>query len=711
VTQTASLTPDLVELAAAYGVATEFWDWQGRHVPVPAATVVAVLDALGVDASTAEATSRALADHRLDRWRRVLPPTIVARSGWTPWFWVHCRHGDPVEAWVECEDGSERRDVWQQDHWVDPQQVDGELVGEATFALPGDLPLGYHRLRARAGDREGTATLVVTPAYLGLPPAMADRRTWGLALQLYSVRSARSWGVGDLADLADVATWSGQELGAGFVLVNPLHAASPAVPMEPSPYLPTTRRFANPVYIRVEAVPEYGYLDARDRAAVERVRGRLRTRLAADGEDRVDRDGAWAAKRRALALVHRVSRSPGRDIAYRAYLAREGVGLRDFATWCALVESHGPDWRSWPAELHDPRAAAVEEFRRSHGVEVDFHCWLQWVLDEQLESAQAAAHAAGMQLGIVHDLAVGVHPEGADSWGLQDVLAAGIHVGAPPDAFNQQGQDWSQPPWRPDRLAETGYAAYRDLLRTVLRHAGGLRVDHVVGLFRLWWVPAGAAPTAGTYVRYDHEALIGILVLEAHRAQALVVGEDLGTVEPWARDYLRERGVLGTSVLWFERDGDGAPLAPERWRELCLATVTTHDLPPTAGYLAGDHVRLRERLGLLTRSVDEELAVDVADRASWLAALVDRGLLREGAGAQETTEALHRLLTWTPARLLGVALTDAVGDRRTQNQPGTKDEYPNWRIPLSDPEGRPILLEDVVRSEQARALARVLAAG
>jgi 4-alpha-glucanotransferase len=222
-------------------------------------------------------------------------------------------------------------------------------------------------------------------------------------------------------------------------------------------------------------------------------------------------------------------------------------------------------------------------------------------------------------------------------------------------------------------------------------------------------VPDGAPPTAGTYLRYDHEALVGILVLEAQRAGALVVGEDLGTVEPWARDYLRERGVLGTSVLWFERDGHGAPLPPERWRELCLATVTTHDLPPTAGYLAGDHVRLRDKLGLLTRSVDEELAVDAADRASWLAALAERGLLREGAGEQETVEALHRLLTWTPARLLGVALTDAVGDRRTQNQPGTRDEYPNWRIPLSDPEGRPMLLEDVVRSERARALGRVVA--
>ncbi len=265
-----------------------------------------------------------------------------------------------------------------------------------------------------------------------------------------------------------------------------------------------------------------------------------------------------------------------------------------------------------------------------------------------------------------------------------------------------------QPPWRPDRLAETGYAAYRDLLRTVLRHAGGLRVDHIIGLFRLWWIPEGGPPTEGTYVRYDHEALIGILALEAVRAGAVLVGEDLGTVEPWVRDYLRERGILGTSVLWFEYDHEGKPLAPEHWRDLCLATVTTHDLPPSAGYLAGDHVRLRDELGLLTRDVDEEMAVDVAERQAWLDVLVARGLLDRSAGTAQTIEALHRLLMWSPARLIGVSLTDLVGDRRTQNQPGTTDEYPNWRVSLTGPDGAVLGVEDVTSSPTAATLPRLV---
>jgi 4-alpha-glucanotransferase len=283
-----------------------------------------------------------------------------------------------------------------------------------------------------------------------------------------------------------------------------------------------------------------------------------------------------------------------------------------------------------------------------------------------------------------------------------------MSVGAPPDPYAQTGQTWQQPPWRPDRLAELAYAPFRELIRNALRHAGGLRIDHVMGLFRLWWIPAGAAPTAGTYVYYDHEAAVATLLIEAHRADAVIIGEDLGTVEPWVRHYLRTRGILGTSILWFESDESGAPLPPEQWREYCLASVTTHDLPPTAGYLAGDHVRLRHRLGLLTRTLDEELANDAADRDAWLALARERGLLATGADEWATTVALHRFLGAAPSRLRCLALTDAVGERRTQNQPGTTDEYPNWRVPLGDPTGRPLFLEDVFADPRAAALTDVM---
>jgi 4-alpha-glucanotransferase len=699
-------TPALVELAVAHGVATEYWNWQGEHVIVSREVVSAVLAALGVDASTPEKAAEALAEHQLGRWRRTLPATLVTREGWTPWFAVHLPHGSTAEVWVDLEDGGHRRDIVQQDRWVEPEWVDGVQIGEATFQLPGDLPLGYHRLCARIGGNPeiSVGTLIVTPRKLE-PEKL--HRTWGWVLQLYSVRSRRSWGIGDLHDLADLAAWSAHDLGAGFVLVNPLHAAETAGRMEPSPYLPASRRFGNPIYLRIEDIDEYG-----DLAPAERDRVRtlgLQARALSEDPTALDRDTVWAAKREALQLLFGVRPSIGRIAEYGAFCDRESQGLIDFATWGAISDLHGPEWSKWPEELRDPTSAAVVAFRNENPDAVEFHCWLQWQLDEQLARTQARAKAAGMSLGVVHDLAVGVHPDGADAWALQDVLAHGIHVGAPPDAFNQQGQDWSQPPWRPNSLAETGYAAWRDLVRAVMRHGGGLRIDHILGMFRLWWVTSPERPTEGTYVRYDHEALVGILVLEAARAGVTVVGEDLGTVEPWVRDYLTERGILGTSVLWFERDSEGDPLPPERWRELCLATVTTHDLPPTAGYLAGDHVELRNRLGLLTRPVAEELKVDEAERDSWLTALRERHLLSNtDADVERIVEALHQYVAHTPAKLVGVALTDAVGERRTQNQPGTTDEYPNWRVPLGGPDGLPVLIEDLPNNQRLRRLVGAL---
>ncbi|OBK31532.1 4-alpha-glucanotransferase [Mycobacterium asiaticum] len=703
------LAPSLVELARRLGIATSYEDWSGREVQVNENTLVAVLAALGVSAATEHDRNHALKAHLGAFWARPLPPTIVGRAGDQTRFWVHVTHGAPAEVWVELEDGTQRfgpdSGPVQVDNFTPPFDLDGRWVGEASFVLPTDLPLGYHRLVLRSGDYQTSTALIVTPDWLGLPDRLGNRRAWGLATQLYSVRSRQSWGVGDLTDLADLALWSASAHGADYVLVNPLHAAAPPshkVPMEPSPYLPTSRRFVNPLYLRVEAIPEFAELPKRGRVRalreeVQRAAGRL---------DSIDRDSAWTAKRAALRLIHRVPRSAGRELAYAAFRNREGRALDDFATWCALAEKHGVDWRRWPKSLRHPYSPGVAEFAAKNPAAVDFHRWLQWQLDEQLAAAQSQAVRAGMALGIMHDLAVGVHPTGADAWALQDALALGVTAGAPPDEFNQLGQDWSQPPWRPDRLDELEYRPFRALIRTVLRHAGGVRIDHIIGLFRLWWIPDGAPPTDGTYVRYDHEAMIGIVALEAHRAGAVVVGEDLGTVEPWVRDYLLLRGLLGTSILWFEQDdAGGGPLPAERWREYCLSSVTTHDLPPTAGYLAGDHVRLRESLGLLGRSVEAELDSAATERAAWLAELRRVGLLDDGEDSPERLIlALYRYLGRTPSRLLGVALTDAVGDRRTQNQPGTTDEYPNWRVPLSGPDGNPVVLEDVFTDPRAAEL-------
>ncbi|WP_153395448.1 4-alpha-glucanotransferase [Ornithinicoccus halotolerans] len=707
-----SLPESLVELARAYGVATDFTDWQGRPSTVPEQTIRRVLAALDVPAGDDVQTATSLRANRDREWRHALPPTVVTVAGRSQQVPLHApvpaaHHGAEAgpQPRLLLESGEERV-LPAAEGPGEQRELDGQTVARWTLRLPEDLPLGWHRLEVTgAGERPARATLVVTPARLevsGHGSGAADQR-WGVMTQLYAMRSARSWGTGDLADLGDLGAWAAG-LGADFVLVNPLHAAEPVPPMEPSPYLPTTRRFVNPIYVRVEDVPEVGYLSAAERQLVEWHADDARRYLELDF---LERDAVWQAKEGALRLVFKQPRSLRRERAFQAFCEGEGQELLDFATWCALVGRHGPRWRDWPEELHDPRGEATARAREELASEVEFYCWLQWVLADQLAGVQRDLRDTGMRLGVVHDLAVGVHPDGADSWMLGDALARGVTVGAPPDQYNQRGQDWSQPPWRPDRLAELGYAPYRAMLRAVLRDAGGLRVDHVMGLFRLWWVPQGSSPDQGTYVRYDHEAMVGILLLEAHRAGALVVGEDLGTVEPWVRDYLRDRAILGTSILWFERTERG-PMPAEEYRELCLATVTTHDLPPTAGYLTGEHIRLRAGLGLLTRPEELERAEDEAAREEVLAVLRERGLLREGATVAEQVEALHRYLTWTPALLLGVSVSDLAEDRRIINQPGTADEYPNWRVPLAGPEGRPLLLEELFARRSARRLARTV---
>jgi 4-alpha-glucanotransferase len=685
--QTTPATP-LSRLAELHGVATSYNPSPDRTVAASDAALVAALTALGVDASTPDAVSAALAAQAAEARKRLLPPTVVCWGGRAP------------AELAELPDGTRLRITTEQ--------------GE-TRASAEQLPPGVHALRATAPDgRTADAHLVVAPARLPTPPG----RTYGLLVQLYSLLSRRSWGMGDLGDLAELTAWAGRALGAGFVQVNPLHAAVPGAPTDPSPYRPSSRRFPDPVHLRVEDIPEFAYVDEPDRVRTLLERAERLRASVLHKDALIDRDAVWELKREALELVRTVPLGPGRRAAYVDFLAEEGEALEDHATWCALAEVYGSDWRRWPESLRDPRSPETARARGELMDRVDFHTRLAWLTDAQLATAQRSARDAGMALGLVHDLAVGVHPDGADAWAQQEHFAAGMSVGAPPDAFNARGQDWGLPPWRPDRLAASGYAPYRRLLRALLRHAGALRVDHVMGLFRLWWIPQGRPPTEGTYVRYDAEAMLAILVLEASRAGALVIGEDLGTVEPGVRETLRTRGVLGTSVLWFERDwdGDGLPLPPERWRADCLATATTHDLPPTAARLTGDHVELRDRLGLLTGSLEEERAAAAADTGEWLTLLTRLGLLWGASGGCTVSEeaeiqAVHRFLLLTPARMIGVWLPDAIGDRRPQNLPGTWDQYPNWRLPIADAEGRPVTLEELAASPRLHALLDVVRAG
>ena len=424
-----------------------------------------------------------------------------------------------------------------------PWSVSGTRAPRAGEAGPAAGGLPPSRRSAGSGDRGAPG---------GRPPELTERQ-WGFSVQLYSVRSRQSWGHGDLGDLADLATWSASDLGAGFILINPLHAVEPVPPLSASPYLPMTRRYTSPLYLRIEDIPEYGTLTAGDRVRIDSLAAPLRTRNATS--ELLDRDDVWRAKRAALEIIYRQPLTAARRAEFDAYRAREGQPLEDWALWCALAEIHGPDWRAWPAA-----AARTPVRRRGRGTGPAGRPGpvprLAAVAGRRAAGRGPAGGPGGRACAsaIIRDLAVGCHPGGADAWAWQDVLVPGMSVGSPPDEFNQRGQDWSQPPWHPQRLAAQGYAPLAGLIGAGLRHAGGLRADHVMGLLRLWWVPAGMRPDQGTYVRYDHEAMVGVLTGQAAAAGALAIGEDLGTVEPWIRDYLASQGMLGTSMLWFERE-------------------------------------------------------------------------------------------------------------------------------------------------------------
>ncbi len=546
----------------------------------------------------------------------------------------------------------------------------GELILEDGTTVtvgdeaPGDVPFGYHTFAHRDG---GSTRVIVSPRRCHLPPG---RRDWGWAAQLYATRSSRSWGIGDLGDLRRLARWSG-ELGAGFVLVNPMGAVAPADTQQPSPYFPASRRYRNPLYLRIEDVPGAAAAGVTLEAAAAAGR-------ALNQRREIDRDSVWRIKRPVLETIWRTG-AAGDE--FDRWYDEQPASLCQFAVWCVLAEQHGPRWRDWPADCRQPDGAGIAGILARHTERVRFHAWLQWLVALQLE-------AAAREVTIVHDLPIGVDPDGFDAWAWQDVLALDVSVGAPPDVFNRRGQHWGLPPFIPWRLRDADYQPFIDTIRANLA-SGGLRLDHVVGLFRLWWIPNGSRPTDGAYVRYLADDLLAIVALESHRAAAVIVGEDLGTVEETARRALAEHDMLSYRLLWFEQG------KPETWPSKAMAAITTHDLPTVAGLWDGSDLETQRGLGL---DPDTESTEAIRSR------LVDSAGLDPAATATEAVVAAHELLARAPAVFLSATLDDAVAEAERPNIPGTDDRRRNWCLAL------PIELDEIETHPLAVRLAEVLGA-
>ncbi len=609
-----------------FGIADRYHDMRGQQHLTGPDTRTALLTSMGVSADRDGTEADAV---------RVLSPGgDRALEG-------------PVE--LALEDGSGRT-------------ADGEL--------PNDLPLGYHRMRWRDG-RE--TLLIVAPAACHLPD---DLRTWGFAAQVYAARSRASWGLGDLADLGRLGRWA-RGLGAGVLMVNPLSAATPVAPIEPSPYYPSSRRYRNPLYLRVEDVPGFEAL------------GETGTRLANAGralnaERRIDRDAVFRLKMEALGALF--ERFAG-DEAFERYWHDQGVALTDFATYCALAERHGKDWRRWPAEVRRPDADGARTFRDANGARVRFHAWLQWRLDLQLA-------AASREIPIVNDLPIGLDVAGADAWCWQDLLATDVSVGAPPDEFATNGQDWGLTPFVPHRLRAAGYRPFIETIRSMLAHAGGLRIDHVMGLWRLFWIPraTGRGARGGAYVRSRADELLAIVAVESVRAKAFIVGEDLGTVEPGVRETLAKQRMLSYRLLYFE------PNEPSHFPELALTSVTTHDLATIAGLWTGSDLADSKRIG---QQPNEAGMKGLRDK------LAQVGGLPPDAPVDQAIVKTHEALAKAPSRVLLATLDDALAVPERPNMPGTVTEWPNWSLALPRTlEEIEALGDDALPRKVAGALAR-----
>ena len=709
------LARPLIRLSKLVGVGTSYTGMSHDYHEISDSVLIAVLAALGIDARTEEQQNAAIERILRERHERLVAPTLLHVAGTEdevlvntgilemPSASITLENGEPYEGTVIVGPGDGAKAF----------DLGGSFISTASLRIPADVPVGYHTLHVTVGDRTQDAALISAPDRIELLDPMKKGSLWGWMAQLYSIRSADSWGVGDFEDLKTMLVDAKRKTGADFVLINPVHAGEPVSPLTPSPYLPVSRRLVNFTYIRPESIPEYASLPDDAKAQVDALHAQAEP-LNGDAQV-IDRDAMWKVKMHALWIIFKSSRSGDRQAAFDAFKKDCGSDLEAYATWCLCYDKWGApsdDPNNWEQSL-DRDSKQIDDLRNQFPDTLDFYRWLEWIAADQLAAAQQAAKDAGMVIGVMSDMAVGVHPRGADVWWNPERFAKGATVGAPPDMFNQQGQNWSQPPLNPLDLEATGYATYRNMVHGMFARAGAVRIDHILGLFRLWWIPERRPATDGAYVHYNADVMLGILAIEASRAHGVVVGEDLGVVPEYVADSLSGHGILGCAVEWFEQR-DGVFRSPDQWREYALASVDTHDMPPAAGYLEYEHVKIRERLGLLAGPAEEFQASATAEQNAMITMLVDHGYLDPAYAEDRVThesdivDALYRALKGSPCKLLAASVADASGEKRAQNQPGTNNEYPNWRIPLADSQGNVVPLETLFDTPGARRFAEIL---
>jgi 4-alpha-glucanotransferase len=701
------VSADYLDAAALRcGIEPEYWDISGRKHIASAETKRAILNALGLRANAAESLRESLAERERRHWTRLVPPCLViSQSAASPELPLHLPAdlaGETARVEIQEEAGaSQAREVSLRDS---PEcaaaEIDGQRYLRKQIRLPPGLPLGYHQVTVRVAGRSASLRLIVTPDRAYSHPALAaGGKAAGVAFALYGLRSARNWGCGDLRDLHALLDWVAGDVHASFVALNPLHAIYNRRPYNTSPYLPKCIFYQNYLYLDVESIPDF-----QNSRRVQRLWSRPETQRQLDAlrqSEFVEYEQVCALKLRFLKLafvqfLREYRANSPRAAEFRRFLEAEGDLLRRYAAFCALDEywhARHPDvwtWPGWPAPYQDPDSPETQAFCKKHWRQVLFYQYVQWQLDRQLAAAQQYARDQGLAIGLYHDLALATDRFGADLWAHRAYFASGCSVGSPPDDFSPKGQDWGFPPPIWEQHRRDGYRLFIESIRKNCRRGGALRIDHVMRFFRLFWIPEGAPEAAsGAYVREHYEDLVRILALESVRHRVVIVGEDLGTVEPSMREVLQRFGILSYRLFYFEKHAAGDFKRYTEYPPQALVSSTTHDLPTLAGFWTGEDIETRRRAGLFPdvamyrRQLDDR----ASERQKMLDLLFACGLLpehfpRQAAQVTTLTGELHNaiigFLALTPCQLLVVNQEDLTKEIAQQNLPATTWQYPNW---------------------------------
>lgn len=688
----------LARTAAFFGIQSEYWDVRGvRHV-AEAEVLRAILRAMGVDCSSRDTLDAAVEQALWEEWSQLLPPVLVLGETARELPLNVSPGADRAEISIRWEEGSEERYSVTLSGLEESGTafLRGQVFCRKPVALP-PLRLGYHSIRVETGATASSARLVVSPDRAWLPPELASGgRMAGIGISLFGLRSARNWGCGDFTDLERFIDWAADEARVSFVALNPLHAIHNRQPFNTSPYLPNSIFYRNPLYLDVERIEDF-QRSRRARSLLESPEVQQEIRALREAP-LVEYERVWALKRRFLQIAYETfveDGVPARREAFEVYCARQGELLERFALYCALdewIHAQNPEiwvWPDWPEPYRDPGSEAVCSFARERRQEVLFHKYVQWQIELQLAAAQEHARRRGMRIGLYHDLALATDRCGSDLWAHRSFFAPGCRVGAPPDDFSPGGQDWGFPPPLARRHRQDGYRLFVESIRRNCAYGGALRIDHAMRFFRLFWIPDGMEPARGAYVSESWKDLLRIVALESVRQQVLIVGEDLGTVEPWVRTELERFGILGYRLLYFERTPEGEFKPPQEYSRQALVAPNTHDLPTLAGFWLGRDIEARRAAGRLTdsqyqealetRSLDKQRLLDLLFRLELLPDYVPR----QAAAIPELTGELHNaivgLLAATPSMLFLLNQEDLTKETEQQNLPGTTAEYPNWR--------------------------------